>query len=71
MEFHPHKSGFGLAICKSQFLDQLCLFADPFKQFVVKFTNQNVPSVRIFVLGENTNFLFKLQACHISAYLKL
>ena len=36
--------------------------------FFVKFANQNFPSVKIFVFGETTKFLFTLQARHISAY---
>ena len=39
--------------------------------FFVKFTNQHFPSVRIFVMRETTEFLFTLQARHISGYLKL
>ena len=62
---------FKLAIRESQFADRIYLFADRFKHFFVKFTNQHFPSARIFVMRETTKFLFTLQACHISWYLKL
>ena len=44
------------------FADRFCLFANHFKQFFVKFANQNFPSARIFVSSETTKFLFTLQA---------
>ena len=49
---------FKLAIRKSQFVDRLCLLPDYFKEFFVKFANQNFPSVKIFVFRETTKFLF-------------
>ena len=52
-------------ICKLQFVDQLCLFVDQFKQFSVKFANQNLPSVRILSL-EKRQFLFILQTQQLS-----
>ena len=39
-------------VSESRFADRLCLFVDHFKQFFVKFANQNFPSVRIFVFRE-------------------
>ena len=39
---------------------QLCLFTDNYKQFPVKFKNQNFPSVKIFVFEETKKFLFTL-----------
>ena len=41
-------------ISDSRFTEQFCLLVDHLKQFFVKFANQNFPSVRIFVFGENT-----------------
>ena len=70
-EIQSPNAGFELAIHESRFADQLYLFADHFKYFFVKFVDQRFPSVRIFVFGETTKFLFALQVCHISAYLKL
>ena len=55
-------TSFKLAIHKSQFMDQLCLFADHFKQVFVKFPNQNFHSVRTFVSRETKKFLLILQA---------
>ena len=55
------KAGFKLAICQLRFENQLCLFPDNCKQFVVKFANQNFPFVRIFVFRETAKFLFTLQ----------
>ena len=46
-------SGFKLAIHEPGFADRLCFLADSFKQFFVKFANQNFLSVRIFDLREN------------------
>ena len=66
-----NKTGFELAIRESWFVDQLCLFVYHFKQFFVKFVNQNFPLVRIFDFWENMKSLFKLQTHHIPAYLKL
>ena len=43
-------------------VDQLCLFVDHCNQFLVKFADQNFPSVRIFVFRETTKFFFTLQA---------
>ena len=40
-------SGFELAICESRFVNQLCLFADHFKQCFMKVANQNFPSLKI------------------------
>ena len=45
-----------------QFADRRCLFADRFKQFFAKLTNQYFPSVRICVFRETTKFLFTHQA---------
>ena len=59
-----------LASSKSQFMGQLCLFVDHFKQFFVSFSSHNFPSVRIFVFRETMNLLLTLQAHHIFAYLK-
>ena len=49
-------------ISRFKFADWLCLFADHFKQFFVKFTNQNFHSIKTFVFRETTKFLFILQA---------
>lgn len=62
----PISTGFDLAFetNKSQLTDRLRLFADHFKQFFVKFANQNIHSFpyRIFAFRETRNFLFTLQA---------
>ena len=69
--FSCNASGFKLAIRELRFADQPYHFADHFKLFFVKYANQNFPSVGIFVFRETTKFLYTLQACHTSAYLKL
>ena len=55
---------FELAFHESRFTDQLCPFAEYFKQFFVKFANQNLHSFpsRIFVFRETKKFLITLQA---------
>ena len=57
---------FELAIHESLFLDQICLFADDFKLFLVKFVNPNFPSVRIFVFPDKLNNFVKLNNSVIS-----
>ena len=52
--------GLELAIPESRFEDRPCLFADQFKQFFGKFSNQNFPSITIFVFKETRNVLFTL-----------
>ena len=56
------KAEFELVIWKSQFTDPRFLFATHFKQFFVKFVNQNFPSVIIFSFRETKKSLFTLLA---------
>ena len=56
------KAEFELVIWKSQFTDPRFLFAPQFKQFFVKFVNQNFPSVIIFSFRETKKSLFTLLA---------
>ena len=62
-------TGFELAIRESQFANRLCLFADHFKQFFMKFANQNLPSIGTFVFKETTKFLITLQARQFTYFL--
>ena len=64
-------TGFELAIFESHFTYRLCLFANHFKQVFVKFANKNFPLVKIFICKETSKFLFTLQICQVSGYLKL
>ena len=53
--------GFELAIYKLWFTDRLCFFVDHFKEFFVKFVNQNFPwffSFKIWVVNKNCLLLF-------------
>ena len=57
-------TGLELAIRESRVVYRL--LTDHFKQFFVKFADQNFLSVRIFVLKETKKFLFTLQALHFA-----
>ena len=52
---------FKLAIRKSQFVDRLCLLPDYFKEFFVKFANQNFPSVPFLYSGKLQSFCLLLK----------
>ena len=41
---------------------QILLLQFIIQEFSVKFTNQNIPSAKIFVFQETTKFMFTLQA---------
>ena len=64
-------TGFKLAIYELQLADQLYLFTDHFNKYIVKFANQSLSSVRIFVSEKNVKLLLILQANHNCVYLKL
>ena len=60
-----HENG-PVVVRRLRFADRLCLFADHFKQFFVKFAKQNFPSIRIFLFRETTKFVFTLQTQQFS-----